>query len=251
MTNEVLLIGKAPLDKEVRQFFRNKRINVRALNDVPPHESARVVAVIDVTTGPLEAKIMDLQMAERLVAAQVPIFSSTLAFCATRLASHLEHPERLCGFSPLQLQDSKIVEISQPLQAEDHAAWQRGIRLWEFWGKEVEMIGDEPGLVFPRTMALMVNEAAWLLTEGGAAGPDIDKAMKTGTRHPFGPLEWADRIGVDQVLWILQGLFDELGEDRYRPAPLIRRMVYAGRLGQSVGRGFYQYEPVEVGNENA
>ncbi|SDX24078.1 3-hydroxybutyryl-CoA dehydrogenase [Marininema mesophilum] len=251
MMNEVLLIGEAPLAEEVHQFFRNKKVKVRTLSEVPPYENGRVVAVMDVTAGPLESKITDLQMAERLVASEVPIFTSTLAYCATRLAANLEHPERLSGFSPLLLQESGVLEISQPLQAEDAPVWEKGVHLWESWGKRVEILGDEPGLVFPRTWALMVNEAAWLLTERGAESRDIDRAMKQGTRHPFGPLEWADRIGIDQVLWILKGLFEELGEDRYRPAPLLRRMVYANRLGRRAGRGFYQYEKMEVGKGHA
>jgi 3-hydroxybutyryl-CoA dehydrogenase len=78
--------------------------------------------------------------------------------------------------------------------------------------------------------------------EGVASAEDIDLAMKLGTRYPFGPLEWADLIGLDTVLGIMNGLFNEWGDDRYRPAPLLRRMVAAGRLGRKSGRGFFVYD---------
>jgi 3-hydroxybutyryl-CoA dehydrogenase len=91
-------------------------------------------------------------------------------------------------------------------------------------------------------LALLVNEAAFALSEGVARARDIDLAMKKGTNYPFGPLEWADEIGIDQIIAILLGLQRELGEDRYRPAPLLRKMSYAGFLGQASARGFYLYE---------
>jgi 3-hydroxybutyryl-CoA dehydrogenase len=85
--------------------------------------------------------------------------------------------------------------------------------------------------------------------EGIASRDDIDLAMKLGTNYPYGPLAWADRIGLDTVLGVMTGLFDEWGDDRYRPAPLLKRMVVAGRLGQKTGQGFYVYEdePEEQG----
>ena len=78
--------------------------------------------------------------------------------------------------------------------------------------------------------------------EGVATASDIDKAMKLGTNYPYGPLEWADIIGLDTVLGVMSGLFEEWGEDRYRPSPLLRRMVLAGRLGRKSGMGFFEYD---------
>jgi 3-hydroxybutyryl-CoA dehydrogenase len=102
-------------------------------------------------------------------------------------------------------------------------------------------VKDAPGLVFPRILSLIVNEAARSLDEGVAAG-DIDTAMRLGVNYPAGPLGWADRAGLDEVLAVLEGLQRETGDDRYRPAPLIRKMVLAGRLGEASGRGFYDYK---------
>src|SRR5205807_862654 len=104
--------------------------------------------------------------------------------------------------------------------------WDKAVQVWRRAGKQVEVVGDEVGLVFPRTWAMLVNEAAFALTEGVAEAAAIDLAMKKGTRFPMGPLEWADEIGIDQVVWILSGLVRELGEDRYRPTSLLRKMVY-------------------------
>ncbi|WP_380702213.1 3-hydroxyacyl-CoA dehydrogenase family protein [Salinithrix halophila] len=251
MTDKVLLVGRGPLMVEAVRFFEGKGVHVLPLETATYRESAEVTAVVDVMSGPLEEKMKDLREAEALVAKNVPIFSSVLRYMATRIAAGLKGPERLVGFSPLLLEEGEVLEASRPLQAEEDASWDRHLRLWERWGKRVEILGDEPGLVFPRTLALMVNEAAWILTEGGADRRDIDTAMKKGTNHPFGPLEWADQIGVDQVLAILEGLQEELGDDRYRPAPFLRRMVYAGRLGESTGQGFHRYETVKAGDGHA
>lgn len=93
-----------------------------------------------------------------------------------------------------------------------------------------------------RTIACLINEAASAVMEGVATPADIDQAMKLGTNYPHGPLAWADLIGLDTVLGVLTGLFNEFGEDRYRPCPLLRRLVTAGHLGQKSGRGFYHYD---------
>ena len=107
-------------------------------------------------------------------------------------------------------------------------------------------MADGPGLVRARTVCCLINEAASVLMEEVAVAADIDLAMRLGTNYPHGPLAWADRIGLDVVLGVMTGLFDEWGDDHYRPAPLLRRMVAAGWLGRKSGRGFYLY-PDEAG----
>lgn len=100
---------------------------------------------------------------------------------------------------------------------------------------------DEVGLVYARILSLIINEAAFGLMEGIASPQDIDTAMRQGTNYPMGPLEWADTVGVDDIVAVLNGLHREIGEDRYRPAPLLRKLLYAKRLGLQSGRGFYTY----------
>lgn len=242
MTDKVLLIGDGPLAEETCSFLEGKGVSVVFSEDgQSTFDPENVIAVVDVVSGPVSEKRDGLCQGEKRVSEQVPIYTSTLYVSATQAASWLKHPERVIGFSPLLLHEMDVMEVSRPLQGEDVTNWADGLACWEGWGKNMEVVGDEPGLVFPRTLALMVNESAFILTEQGALPEEIDLAMKKGTNHPYGPLEWADRVGVDQIAWILRGLFEELGDDRYRPAPLIRKMVYAKRLGHSTGRGFHRY----------
>ncbi|MDR6226764.1 3-hydroxyacyl-CoA dehydrogenase family protein [Desmospora profundinema] len=241
MSHNVWLLGEGPLAETAGMVLRKRGVSVWEGNT--PNGEA-VDAVIDVSFSGEngDRKHALLAHAESRVRPDIPIFTSCLDTWATRTAAWLKKPERVAGFSPLELAEGDIVEVSRPLQAQDETAWEGQVRLWENWGKRVEIVGDEPGLVFPRILSLMVNEAAHLLGEGGATAADIDTGMKQGTNHPRGPLEWADRVGVDQIAAILEGLQQAFGEDRYRPAPLIRKMVWAGRFGVRSGRGFHHYE---------
>lgn len=239
MRNSVVLIGRGPLFWEVKDFLTDHHIHV-----VSPDElsSLEIRAVLDVETGMDEVKKHELMQIESKIPSAVPVFTSALHRTATEIASWMKHPERVAGFSPLLLGEMNTVEISRPLQANEEHVWNQCLLFWKELGKEVEVVGDEPGLVFPRILSLLVNEAAFALSEGIASVEDIDLAMKMGTNFPSGPLEWADEIGIDQIVSILSGLHRELGDDCYRPAPLLRKMVYAGYLGQASGRGFYRYD---------
>jgi 3-hydroxybutyryl-CoA dehydrogenase len=114
-------------------------------------------------------------------------------------------------------------------------------RFFKALGKDTVRVKDTAGLTFPRIVSLIVNEAARSLEEGVAAAEEIDVAMKLGVNYPQGPLRWGDRIGLDEVLAVLEGLGRETGDDRYRPAPLLKKLVAAGYLGEAAGRGFYAY----------
>ena len=109
-------------------------------------------------------------------------------------------------------------------------------------GKEVEVVQDEVGLVYPRILSLIINEAAFAVTEKVANVQDIDVAMKKGVNYPKGPLEWAEKIGIEDVLAVLVGLYRQFGEERYRPCPLIRKLVQARWVGEESGKGFYYYQ---------
>lgn len=170
------------------------------------------------------------------------IFTSALATSATQAAAWVPHPERVVGFGVLPpLRDGGLVELTAALQTSEETMARARAFVAEL-GQEAVVVGDGPGLVRARTVCCLINEACSAVFEGVATPQDIDQAMQLGTNYPYGPLAWADYIGLDTVLGIMTGLFNEWGEDRYRPSPLLRRMVQAGRLGRKSGRGFYDYK---------
>ncbi len=240
MKNNVVLIGRGPLFWEVKDFLTDHHLQTVSPDEISSLHHIR--AVIDLETGMDEAKKRELVKVEKEIPSAVPVFTSVLHRTATEIASWMRYPERVVGFSPLLLSELKTVEVSRPLQADEEHVWNQCLLFFKELGKQVEVVGDEPGLVFPRILALLVNEAAFALSEGIASVEDIDLAMKLGTNFPSGPLEWADEIGLDLIVAILSGLHREMGDDCYRPAPLLRKMVYAGYLGQASGRGFYRYD---------
>lgn len=169
------------------------------------------------------------------------ILTSCLGFSTTHIASWTSNPERVVGFATFYpLKDKKVVELTKGLRTEE-PAFREAENFFRALGKEPACVKDAPGLVFPRILSLIVNEAARALEEGVAEAEEIDTAMKLGVNYPEGPLRWADRVGLDEILTVLEGLQAETGEDRYRPAPLIKKMVLAGWLGEAAGRGFYTY----------
>jgi len=137
--------------------------------------------------------------------------------------------------------EAGLVELTRS-ESSSPAAAARAERFFAALGKHVAWVGDGPGLVLGRIVCQVINEAAFALGEGVGSAQDIDLGMTLGLNHPRGPLDWADRIGLDHVLSVLEALCDEYREERYRPAPLLRRLVLGERLGRDVGGGFFEYE---------
>lgn len=167
--------------------------------------------------------------------------SNTSSLSLTRLAAVCERPERVVGmhfFNPVPV--LKLVEVIRAEQTSDATA-ARIEELTRQLGKMPVAIADSPGFAVNRLLIPMINEAAFLLQEGAASAEDIDQSMQLGAAHPMGPLALADLIGLDVCLAIMEVLQEGFGDPKYRPCPLLRRMVAAGYLGRKSGRGFHIY----------
>ncbi|MBZ9557668.1 MULTISPECIES: 3-hydroxyacyl-CoA dehydrogenase NAD-binding domain-containing protein [unclassified Modicisalibacter] len=171
----------------------------------------------------------------------IVLASNTSSLSLTRLAAVCRRPERVVGmhfFNPVPV--LKLVEVIRAEQTADDTVAAVEALAREL-GKTPVAIADSPGFAVNRLLVPMINEAAFLVQENVAAVDDIDQAMQLGAAHPMGPLALADLIGLDVCLEIMEVLHDGFGDPKYRPCPLLRRMVDAGHLGRKSGRGFHGY----------
>jgi 3-hydroxybutyryl-CoA dehydrogenase len=167
--------------------------------------------------------------------------SNTSSISITALAAATRRPSLVVGmhfFNPVPLM--QLLEVTRGLQTSD-ATYQAAVELGKRLGKVVVTSKDSPGFIVNRILIPMLNEACFALQEGLATAEDIDTAVKLGLNHPMGPLTLADFVGLDTCLAVSEVLHRELGEDKYRPAPLLRQYVAAGWTGRKSGRGFYRY----------
>lgn len=169
------------------------------------------------------------------------ISSNTSSISITRLAAATRRPDRVIGMHFMNpVSAMKLVEIISGQATSDKTRQVTWV-LAEKLGKTPVAVSDYPGFVSNRLLMPMINEAACCLMEGVASRDDIDTVMRLGMNHPMGPLALADLIGLDTCLYIMEVLYEGFGDSKYRPCPLLRRMVEAGYLGRKTGRGFYTY----------
>ena len=202
---------------------------------------AGVDFVIENITEDWELKRVVHEEIHRVVAPETPIAANTSAIPITRIASAGPLPRRVVGMhfmNPVPVMP--MVEIIRGAHTSDEtiAAAQA---LVEQAGRQSIVVNDSPGFVTNRVMMLMVNEAMFLVHEGVAPAQDVDRLFKTCFGHKMGPLETADLIGLDTVLRSLDVIYAELNDSKYRPCPLLKKMVYAGTMGRKSGAGFYDY----------
>lgn len=181
------------------------------------------------------------QQLDELTRPDVILASNTSSISLTELGAATDRPDQVIGMhfmNPVPLM--KLVEVIRGLDTSDQTT-QTTVALAEALGKTPVEAEDYPGFISNRILCPMLNEAAYALMEGVGTREAIDTVMKLGMNHPMGPLELADLIGLDILLNVMEVLHEGLGDDKYRPCPLLRRMVAAGHLGRKTGRGFYEY----------
>jgi 3-hydroxybutyryl-CoA dehydrogenase len=192
------------------------------------------------TDGEVPDLILDCTLGEE---PEAPLQGGPQAICcAAGSLAALDPGGAAVGFHALPpFADAKLVELTRGPDTADSSA-EAAARFFATLGKHTAWVGDAPGLVLGRIVCQVVNEAAFALGEGVGSPEDIDAGMLHGLNYPHGILHWADAIGLDHVLAVLDALADERREERYRAAPALRRLVWSGRLGRQTGEGFFSYE---------
>jgi 3-hydroxybutyryl-CoA dehydrogenase len=178
---------------------------------------------------------------ESVVRKDAIIASNIATLMISDLAEVLKYPERALGIHfILPISKTHVVEVVRGIKSSDQA-YQQVVKFTGMINKQTIALNESPGNISTRMMVTTVNEACEILMEGVASVKDIDLAVKESTGHLYGPFEMADRIGLDKVLKYMENLYQEFGEKKYMPSPIIKRLVRAGYFGKHVGRGFYNY----------
>ena len=197
--------------------------------------------VIEAATENYELKLKILKQADALLPPEVIVASNTSSISITKLAAATSRPDRFIGmhfFNPVPMM--ALVEIIRGLQTSD-ATHDDVKALALTLGKSPITVKNAPGFVVNRILVPMINEAFFVLAEGTATAEDIDEDMQLGCNQPIGPLALADMIGLDVCLAVMDVYLTEFGDSKYRPCPLLKEMVAAGRLGRKTKQGVYTY----------
>jgi 3-hydroxybutyryl-CoA dehydrogenase len=233
------------LGKLVEKGILPAEARTEALGRIATREEAfplsECVIAVEAVPERADVKRAVFQMLDKKLPPDAILATNTSSISVTELAAGTSRPTRFIGMhfmNPVPVM--QLVEIVRGLDTSEETVAET-VALAKALGKIPVVVADRPGFVSNRVLMPMINEAAFTLMEGVADREAIDTVMKLGMNHPLGPLALADLIGVDVCLDILEVLHKGLGEDKYRPCPLLRTMVAAGRLGRKSGRGFYEY----------
>ena len=249
INEEVLKRGVANVDKSLSRLVKKEKISEedkaatlgRLKATTSMDDLANADLVVEAVSEKIEVKRAVFTELDRIVKDDAILASNTSSIWITEIAACTGRADKVIGMhfmNPVPMM--KLVEVIRGQDTSDETL-DRVMSLSRELGKEPVEVNDSPGFVSNRVLLPMINEAICCVHEGVATPEAIDTVMKLGMAHPMGPLTLADFIGLDVCLAILEVLHGELGDDKYRPSPLLRKMVLAGHLGRKSGRGFYDY----------
>jgi 3-hydroxybutyryl-CoA dehydrogenase len=233
------------LDREVAKGTISPDDKSAALSRIVPSTQNGTLAeadfVIEAVIEDFEAKSKVFEGLDKIARPGVILASNTSSISITKIASKTKRPDKVIGMhfmNPVPVMT--LVEVVRGLATSDETC-QAANALAKSLGKTPVEVNDFPGFVSNRVLMPMINEAIYCVMEGVGTAESIDSVMKLGMNHPMGPLTLADLIGLDVCLGIMEVLHTGLGDSKYRPCPLLRKMVDAGQLGRKSGQGFYKY----------
>jgi 3-hydroxybutyryl-CoA dehydrogenase len=233
------------LDREIRKGKVVEAEKPNILGRIQPATRLETVSsadfVVEAVPEQLELKRKVLADVDRVLRPEIILATNTSSISVTVLAAATQRPDRVIGMhfmNPVPMMP--LVEVIRALQTSADT-FETIMKLCEKLEKKPVAVMDSPGFVSNRVLMPLINEAAFCVMEGVAAPEAVDAVMKLGMNHPMGPLELADFIGLDVCLDVMEVLFEGFGDSKFRPCPLLKKMVAAGWLGKKSGRGFHVY----------
>lgn len=230
-------VSKGKMDKEEEQKILGRIKGTTDLKEAAQDADIVIEAIIEL----MEIKKEVYKELDMICKKEAIFATNTSGLSITEIASVTQRPEQVIGmhyFNPVPVM--KLVELIKGFSTTDETLEIAKAFIEKINKKSIE-VEEAPGFAVNRILVPMLNEAIFVYAEGIASAKDIDEGMMLGANHPIGPLALLDLIGLDTILLVIDGFHKELGEDKYRPHPLLRKMVRAGHLGRKSGKGFYDY----------